>query len=199
MQYAVDQLTTGAPDEIVKGIFVPSSDAYVSRKMQRKPAGTDRTVLSEKLRFDMLQSFHEKGHRLGVDGRELRTTAVKGHTIETLLSIQRGNPESQIYFIFGGDKLEGLARWSSYESLVSNFKVIIFGRDGLVPQRIIQKNQALAAHADSFLILQAPEGLDGISSTAVREYMRREERMDNLLTYEVNSMLLEEMKKAGIP
>lgn len=192
MQSAVDQLTTGASDESVKGVFVPSSDAYVSRKMSRQPSGADKTVLPEKLRFDMLQSFHEKDHRLSADGRELRTSAVKGHTVETLLSIQRENPEAIVYFIFGGDKLEGLARWGSYEALVSNFKVIIFGRDGLDPERVIQNNSALAAHADAFVLLRAPDGFDGISSTAVRERIKRGKRADDLLTHEVYTMLLAE-------
>ncbi len=190
MQSALDQLTTGAPGEYVRGIFVPSSNAYVSRKMSRQPVGADRTVLPEELRFDMLQSFHAKDYRLSADGRELGTTAVRGHTVETLFSIQRENPEAHVYFIFGGDKLEGLARWGSYEALVSNFKVIIFGRDGLEPERVIRNNQALAAHAEAFVLLRSPDGLDGISSTAVRECIRRGERADGLLTHEVYNMLL---------
>lgn len=131
LQFAVDQITTGASDESVKGIFIPSSDAYVSRKMSHQPSGADKTVLPEKLRFDMLQSFHEKDHRLSSDGRELGTTAVKGHTVETLFSIQRENPEAQVYFIFGGDKLEGLARWGSFEALVSTFKSLSLAGTGL--------------------------------------------------------------------
>ena len=55
MQSAVDQLTTGASDESVKGVFVPSSDAYVSRKMSRQPSGADKTVLPEKLRYPFMK------------------------------------------------------------------------------------------------------------------------------------------------
>ena len=192
MQSAVEQLSAGAPGEYVQGVFVPSSDAYVSRKMRRQPVEADRTVLSEKLRLEMLQSFHEKDSRLSVDGRELGTTSVKSHTVETLLAIQEENPEVQIYFIFGGDKLEGLARWSSYEALAAHFKIIIFDRDGLEPERVIRNNQALAAHADAFVVLKTPEGINGISSTAVRERVRRGERADDLLTPEVYTMLLAE-------
>ncbi len=79
-QSAVDQLTTGAADGIVKGILVPSSDAYIRRKTRWLPTEANKTVLSEKLRFDMLQSFHEKDNRLSAAPREPGPTAVKGHT-----------------------------------------------------------------------------------------------------------------------
>ena len=189
MQSALDQFAACVPGECVRGVFVPSSDAYVSRKMGRLSGGADRTVLPEKLRFDMLQSFREKDQRLSVDGRELGTASVKGHTVETLLAIGRENPGAQVYFIFGGDKLEGLTRWNSYETLVSSFKVILFGRDSLEPERIMEANQALAAHADAFVLLRPPGGLDGISSSAVRERYRKGEPVVDLLTDEVWDML----------
>ena len=54
MQSAIAQLSTGTPFEDIRGIFVPSSDAYVRRKMGKKSEEADHTVLSEKLRYDML-------------------------------------------------------------------------------------------------------------------------------------------------
>ena len=195
MQSAIAQLSTGNSYNSIRGVFVPSSDAYVRRKMGKKPEEADHTVLPEKLRYDMLESFREHAHHLFVDGRELGTTNVKGHTIDTLRAIQQENPNALVYFIFGGDKLEGLSHWGSYELLVSQFKVIIFGRDGLDAKQTIEGISALAEYRDSFVVLQQPEGLDGISSTVVREKIRKNERVDGMLTHEVYTMLLADQKK----
>lgn len=195
MQSAIAQLSTGDFFEEIRGVFVPSSDAYVRRKMDKKPEEADHTVFPEELRLDMLKSFHELDHDLFVDDRELGTENVKGHTVDTLCAIQKENPNAHVYFIFGGDKLEGLPRWRSYEPMVTQFKVIIFGRDGLDAKQVIHSIPALAQYSDSFVVLQQPEGLDGISSTAVREKIRKNERVDDMLTPDVYTMLLAERKK----
>ncbi len=195
MQSAIAQLSTGASLEVIRGIFVPSSDAYVRRKMGKKPTEADHTVLPEKMRLDMLKSFHELDHNLFVDDRELGTENVKGHTVDTLCAIQQENPDVQVYFIFGGDKVEGLPRWGSYEPLVTQFKVIIFGRDGLDAKQAIQSISELAKYSDSFVVLQQPVGLEGISSTAVREKLRRNDRADDMLTPDVYAMLLAYQKQ----
>ena len=195
MQSAIAQLSTGNLYENIHGIFVPSSDAYVRHKMGKKPAEADHTVLPEKMRLDMLKSFHEIDHNLFVDDRELGTENVKGHTVDTLCAIQQENPDAQVYFVFGGDKLEGLPRWGSYKPLVSQFKVILFGRDGLDAKQILKRIPELAQYSDSFVVLRQPEGLDGISSTAVREKIRKNERVDGMLTHETYTMLLANQKK----
>ena len=195
MRAAIEQLSAGAHIESVRGVFVPSSYAYVRRKMSKLPDSADHTVLPEKLRYDMLNTFNEIIGGLCVDGRELGTSNEKGHTIDTLSAIQKENPNAQVYFIFGGDKLEGLTRWGSYEPMVKHFKIIIFERNGVSPKQIIQSNEELSKYADSFVILQTPKGINSISSTAVRERVSRNERADDMLTHEVYTMLLADKKK----
>ena len=195
MQSAIAQMSTRDPNEDIRGIFIPSSDAYVHRKMSKKSAEADHTVLPEKIRLDMLKSFQEINHNLFVDDRELGTKNVKGHTVGTLRAIQQENPNAKVYFIFCGDKLEGLPRWGSYEPLVRHFKVIIFGRNGLDAKQIIKRIPELTQYSDSFVVLQHPGGLDGISSTAVREKVSKNERVDDMLTPDVYTMLLADRKK----
>ncbi len=188
IEAALEQLKE--PEQSVRGIFVPSSHAYVSRKMGKLDDVCDKTVLAEQLRLEMLESFHLKDHRLHVDARELGTENVHGHTVETLQAIQKENPEDDIYFIFGGDKLEGLPRWRYFDTLVRQFKIIIFSRDGIDPRVFINSNEVLSQHRDAFVFLKQPDGLDGISSSAVRERIRRSERADELLTSDIYTMLL---------
>lgn len=188
MEAALEQLKE--PEQSIRGIFVPSSHVYVSRKMGKLDDTHDKAVLSEQLRLEMLASFRLKDRRLHVDARELGTENVYGHTAETLRAIQEENPEDDIYFIFGGDKLEGLPRWRYFDALIRQCKIIIFARDGANPQEIINSSEALSLHKDAFVILKQPDGLDGISSSAVRERIRCGERADDLLTPDIYTMLL---------
>jgi len=54
MQFAIAQMSTRDPYEDIRGIFIPSSDAYVCRKMSKKIAEADHTVLPEKIRLDII-------------------------------------------------------------------------------------------------------------------------------------------------
>lgn len=81
MQTALNQLPESNGTEN-RGIFVPSSDAYVSRKMGNQQGDGDKTVLPESLRMEMLERFKSHDRRISVDSRELRTTEVRGHSPE---------------------------------------------------------------------------------------------------------------------
>lgn len=189
MQAALDQIleSNGTGN---CGIFVPSSDAYVSRKMGKQQGDSDKTVLSESLRLEMLESFKQHDRRITVDSRELGTTEVRGHTVATLQAIQSEHPEDTVYFIFGGDKIKGLARWRSFEAMARQFKIIVFSREEADPMEIIRHDETLSQYESAFVVLQQPEGLEGISSTVVRNRMRDNKAMDGMLTHEVHTMLL---------
>lgn len=193
MQAALNQL----PKEPIngnRGIFVPSSNAYVSRKMSKKPC-EEQIILSENLRLNMLESFKQYDNRITVDTRELGTSDVHGHTLQTLKEIQKENPNAEIYFIFGGDKLRGLPHWSSFENLISQFKIIAFAREGMNPADIISNDKILRRYSNRFSILALPNGLDGISSSVVRNRMLHRGNMSDLLTHGVHTLLLAHLQQ----
>lgn len=189
MQAALNQLPESSGTEN-RGIFVPSSDAYVSRKMGKQQGDGDKTVLPESLRMEMLESFKLHDRRISVDSREMGTTEVRGHTVATLQAIQSENPDDSIHFIFGGDKIKGLARWRSFEAMAQQFIIVVFSRGDDDPRGIIQSDALLSRYESAFIVLQQPEGLDGISSTLVRSRMRDGEALDGMLTHEIHTMLL---------
>lgn len=87
MQATLNQLSNDSIYEN-KGIFVPSSNAYVSRKMSKK-SSEERIILSENLRLNMLESFKQHDSRISVDALEMGTSDVHGHTLQTLKEIQK--------------------------------------------------------------------------------------------------------------
>lgn len=105
MQAALNQLPS---DSIYgnKGIFVPSSNAYVNRKMSKK-LSEERIILSENLRFNMLESFKHHDSRISIDTRELGTCDVSAHTVQTLKQIQKENPDAEYTLYSVETKWEG--------------------------------------------------------------------------------------------
>lgn len=181
MQSAIEQ--TGAD----RGIFVPSSQGYVGRKMQR--AGTPAETLSETLRVEMLRRMCEDDPRLEIDTCEF-TRKIR-YSYETLTAVRENNPGSELYFLLGGDKVRILPRWHRIDEFLRDFRILITRRDGSDPEAEIETNPRLKAHRDRFVIIDTPDGIEGISSSAVRERLRQGNRdLEDLLHPAVAELLL---------
>lgn len=171
------------------GIFVPSSDAYVTRKMKRQRCANE--VLSEEQRAQMLRAVCAGDERLTVDECEFQDDG-RGHTFETMQKLQAKNPDAVLYFLIGGDKLNIITRWGDYEAFFAQFEFAVMKRDGTEPEQQIQSNPRLAENRNIFHMIPEPEGIEGISSTALRDRMRLgDESAAELVNEEVWKMLVE--------
>lgn len=168
---AHQRLLLGAVDAMNAslGLFVPSPHTYVKIKMRR--AKHPDEVLSEQLRLDMLRAMAADDPRLSVDDCEYRRTE-KGFTYETLESVQAGHPGAEVCFLAGADKLSIIPRWHRIREFLDRYHIAVVARDGDNPMAAIQENPFLWQHRDRFHIVPAPEGIDGISSSAVRDLLR---------------------------
>ena len=153
-----------------KGIFVPSNDAYVRKKMKRQHL--ERETIPEQLRLEMLEVMCGEDSRLTVEpceyGRDERAK-----TYETMETIQEKYPHALIYFVAGGDKLKVMSRWHRKEEFLEKFRILVVKREDSSPEAIIDKISFLNQHRDAFALLKEPVGLEGISSSKVRDLLRR--------------------------
>lgn len=153
-----------------RGIFVPSSNAYVRKKMTR--AGHPEETVPEETRLRMLEAMAEEDYRLKVSDLEYRRTE-KAYTYETMLDLSAEYPEgTTFYFLAGGDKVSVFPRWHRIEEFLDRFSIIVVRRDGEDPLEEIERNAFLRARRDRFVSIDAPEGIDEISSSAVRDAVR---------------------------
>lgn len=152
-----------------KGIFVPSCNAYVKTKMKR--AKHPEETLTEHLRLKMLTCMAEDDPRLTVDDLEYHRKG-KGYTYETMLEVQEKYPEATLYFLAGGDKVDIFPRWHRISEFLERFHIIVVKRDGEDPEAAIEANDFLRQHKEKFHVIQAPEGIEGISSSAIRDKLR---------------------------
>ena len=174
-----------------RGIFVPSNNAYVTKKMSKTDYPSE--VLSEKTRSAMLNALCAGDTRLSVDDGEYRFSGTSGNSLDTMrrLYLQSQYPESEMFFIFGGDKLREFIRWKTWQEFCESFKIIVFRREGFDPENEIEQTKVLKEYRDSFVILPSPDGVDGISSTSVRDAVRvgDEELAKSMLMPEVFELL----------
>lgn len=155
-----------------KGIFVPSCNAYVKTKMKR--AKHPEETLVEHLRLKMLQAMAEDDPRLCVDDLEYHRKG-KGYTYETMLEVQEKYPDATLYFLAGGDKVDIFPRWHRIGEFLERFHIIVVKRDGEDPEAAIEASNFLRQHKEKFHVISAPEGIEGISSSAIREKLRNSE------------------------
>lgn len=171
---AHQRLMLGAVDALNadKGIFVPSSNGYVKAKMKR--AKHPEETLVEHLRLKMLTAMAEDDPRLAVDDLEFHRKG-NGYTYETMLEVQEKYPDATLYFLAGGDKVDIFPRWHRINEFLERFHIIVIKRDGDDPDAAIEANDFLRQHKDKFHVIPAPEGIEGISSSAVRDKLRNGE------------------------
>lgn len=155
-----------------KGIFVPSSNGYVKTKMRR--AKCPEEALPEKLRLRMLEVMAADDPRLTADDLEYHRK-VKGYTYETMLELQEKHPDAELFFLAGGDKVEIFPRWHRITEFLERFHIIVVKRDGEDPEAAMEANDFLRQHRDRFHVIAAPEGIEGISSSAIRDKLREGE------------------------
>ncbi|MBQ8497884.1 MAG: nicotinate (nicotinamide) nucleotide adenylyltransferase [Clostridia bacterium] len=178
-----------------KGIFVPSSHAYVKRKM--KKTGHPEEVFSEELRLAMLKAMAEDDTRISVNDLEYHRTE-KGYTYETMEALQNIYPNDTLYFLAGGDKISIFPRWHRIREFLERFHIIVMKRDDEDATQEIEKYSLLQQHKDMFHVTETPNTLNGISSSAVRESLRNGENgAEKMLHPRVSALLQQNSKKEG--
>ena len=162
-----------------KGIFVPSNNAYVKQKMSK--TDTPNAIYSEDERLTMLSAMCTEEERLSADPLEYAYKKRSGNSLATMDAIQEKNPDAELYFLFGGDKLKVFTKWKTFDEFVQKYRIIVFKREGNDPKTEIHKTKALREHSDAFVILPSPAGIEEISSTVVRERLIKGDSVEEYL------------------
>lgn len=158
--FSLAQQIVNEYENIEKVIFVP-----VNSKYQKEG------LLENEHRYNMLKLVCDKNEDFIVSRVELDRSR-QLYTIETLELLQKEYPDNIICFTLGTDNLKEIPTWSSSEKLVTNFKILVLERDEDNMEDIINQNEFLLKHKDSFIKLK--ENIrSNISSTFVREKIRR--------------------------
>lgn len=138
--------------------FLPVGDAYPKKGL-----------IAAKHRVAMLNLLCQQLEHAAVSLIEVQATKVLT-TYETLTQLQKQHPGEMIAFIIGADNLNDLENWFQYEQLITSFKLIVFRRDDIDIEQIIEKR--FYEFKAQFILLDAFKPLN-VSSTMYRENLNR--------------------------
>ncbi len=147
-----------------KGIFLPVGEAYLKRKMRKSE---DRIRLSAQMRMDMLRAMCGERAELLISDLEIRNPL--SYTRQSMGTLQEEYPSAELYFIAGADKFPMLKSMASGDDFLERFHVILFAREGVDAKELVRRDEKLSLFSASFVHTKQPEGVEGISSTAVRK------------------------------
>ncbi len=149
-----------------KGIFLPASQQYVRRKMALSDC--ENQTMPDELRVAMLSVMCEKTSGLQIEEFELNSKMTVS-TFECLTYIQNKNPDSQIYFIAGSDKLKIIPKWRNAKEFLEQFNILVAERNSDDIENLINKFDFLDKYKDSFYLFETPPVISEISSSKIRE------------------------------
>lgn len=152
-------------------LFLPVSSAY-----------TKSDLASNYDRLSMIERAIGNRKNVMISQMEMRDSNFLG-TYQSLVRIADGYQED-VYFIIGADNLKDMDRWININGLLSDFKFIVLGRDGIDIRKSINDNEILSKFISHFIIFDDFE--INVSSTLFRNTFDR-----NLVPKEVYDYIVE--------
>lgn len=165
MAHALDKTGAGT------GVFVPSSENYVGRKVKKTRAPY---LLSEGVRADMLRQAIKADDRMDINLCEYGDDG-RGHSYRTMRAIQTCYPGRPCWFMIGADNLRILPRWHDIERFLAEFHFLILSRGDVDIQATIQMSPILKANQASLTVIDDLKGYNGISSSKCQQLMKQGE------------------------
>ncbi|MCD8396833.1 MAG: nicotinate-nucleotide adenylyltransferase [Lachnospiraceae bacterium] len=165
-------------------IFLPSGNP--PHKQHREDGASDEQRLA------MVQLAIRDYPQFSLDEEEMRRGGLT-YTKDTLLRMKAREPETEFYFIIGGDSLMAFDTWYHPDIICENCVLVATGRNDLALDTIQKKMDELKETLGAdILLLDLPEMR--ISSTDLRKRFREHQSVQGL----VPDKVVEYIEKNGI-
>lgn len=161
-----------------KVIFIPSGNP---------PHKTDKIVTDAQLRFTLVKETIENEKKFQVSDYEIKKKNLS-YTYETLNFFNSLQPETEWYFITGVDCLMEIDTWKNVHQILSQCKFVVFNRPGYNKQDIESQKRKIEEKYDKKIIFLDIPILE-ISSTQIREKIKKGESVSYLIPEKVNYLL----------
>jgi nicotinate-nucleotide adenylyltransferase len=125
------------------------------------PLKIKNNLLNDRQRLEMVRLAIDNNYKYGVSDIEFNLEK-PSYTVKTLAYLSEKYSQHQFYLIIGSDNLQTFNKWKSYESILSNYKLLVYPRPGFDGGEL--KNHP------SVIFTQAP--VVEISSTFIRDAVK---------------------------
>ena len=147
----------------------------------QNPFKTSTALLNEYDRLHLLKLATEDDQRIKISDIEFGLPK-PSYTSVTLIHLQERNPEHQYSIIMGSDSFQNLNKWKNYESIVKNYPIYVYQRQGFEIHNHVNAN---------LNIVEAP--LLQISATQIRRLIKE----GKSIRYMVPEKVKEEIEKGN--
>lgn len=142
------------------------------------PHVDEKKTIDSKHRLAMVKLAVEDNSFLSVDTRELARKG-KSYTIDTMLEMTAENPNTEYYFIIGGDEVAYLPKWHRIDELIQLVNFVGVKRAGFTPESpypIIWVDVPEIQLSSSYIRKQVKQGcsIRYLVPDRVREYIAEE-------------------------
>lgn len=93
------------------------------------PLKTKNTLLHDRQRLEMVRLAIENNYKYSVSDIEFNLEK-PSYTVKTLAYLSEKYPQHQFYLIIGSDNLQTFYKWKNYESILGNYKLLVYPRPG---------------------------------------------------------------------
>ena len=144
------------------------------------PFKKSKILLDKNDRLDMVKVAIKPFKKFFVSDIEFKMKT-PNYTIDTLYEIKKKYPEDSFSLIIGEDNLENFKNWKDSNLIIENFKIYVYPRSFSKSKLNLNFNTLYKINAPTI----------NISSTDIREFIKKNEDIDGLLSPEV----LDQIKK----
>ena len=144
------------------------------------PFKKSKILLDKNDRLDMVKVAIKPFKKIFVSDIEFKMKT-PNYTIDTLYEIKKKYPEDSFSLIIGEDNLENFKNWKDSNLIIENFKIYVYPRNFSKSKPNLNFNTLYKINAPTI----------NISSTDIREFIKKNEDIDGLLSPEV----LDQIKK----
>lgn len=146
-----------------KVIFVPVGNYY-----------DKKDIIDEEHRYNMLKIATQDEETLEVEDITLNSKR-KLFAIDTFSLLLEKYSQNEIFFIMGSDNFRKIPNWKEHKTLLEKYNFIVVERERKEVRNIKEKN----------VLCYIPEKLQNIDSTKIREFIRKDIDISNLIDYKV--------------
>jgi len=156
-----------------KGIFIPTAAKNLRRKMSR--AGYPEECFSQEDRTAMLMAMAREDPRFSMEDLEYRKPKMQS-SYRVCEYIQKKYPGDRVYYLIGSDNVELFLSSFFVEDFLERFGYVVIRRSGDNVEEKLREHPVARMHMDKFTILTPETVIQNISSTRVRDCIRRTDR-----------------------
>jgi nicotinate-nucleotide adenylyltransferase len=126
----------------------------------QNPFKKSKTLLNEFDRLHLVRLATQDDNRIKCSDIEFNLPK-PSYTSNTLMFLSEKYPEHQFSLIMGSDSYQNLEKWKNYETIINNYPVYVYKREGYEIRKTFDKET---------VILSAP--IIQISASQIREHIR---------------------------